>query len=173
MDSATGLAGRIVVAALIAGRGASAEPFPVSPDVVITTAEFEGFETRLHLHSGEGFHPCLILQNEASELHALLTPSGDWRVGTVVVNKGRLSPIPGVGIGNTLADLKKAVPDGRLIRVESELTDPVVFRARVDRWTVDATVEWEPAFRRQGSDWRIFDVEKIEDSARVLSLAWY
>lgn len=147
---------------------------PLVPGAVMSHTEFEGFDGSLHLHPGEGFHPCLVLRSDTDELHGLFKPTdGRWTVGVVVITKGTISPISGVGIGHTLADLKKAAPDGNVMRVTSELTDPVVFRCTIGNRTVDATVEWESSFRRQGSDWNTFDPLKIDESVRVLSLAWY
>jgi hypothetical protein len=90
-----------------------------------------------------------------------------------MVVKGRRSPVAGIGIGDTLAELREALPAGELIRVDSELTDPVVFRSRLGENTLDVTVEWEESFRRTGGNWETFSPQSIPESARIISLVWY
>jgi hypothetical protein len=72
-----------------------------------------------------------------------------------------------------LGELKRLFLAGKMMRVGSEVTDPVVFRTEVDDHIVDVTVEWEESFKKQGNNWQSFDPEKVPDSAKILSFTWY
>ena len=133
------------------------------------------YKTRLHIHPHEAFQPCLIISNDSDELHAFLRQDqvGDWRVKVVIIEKGRLSPVTEVGIGDSLAELEQALPSGKIMVEHSEVNDPVIFRARLEGHTVDFVVEWEEEFRRQGGSWNTFDPKKVPKSATILSILWH
>ena len=148
---------------------------PVFPNTVIFQASFPSYESKLHIHAHEAFQPCLIISNDSDEIHAFLRQDqvGDWRVKLVIIKKGRLSPVPDVGIGDSLAELQQTLPNGKMMVEHSEVNDPVIFRARLEGHTVDFVVEWEEEFRRQGGNWKTFDPQKVPKSATILLILWH
>jgi len=158
-----------------AGSALQTRNLPVWPGATIPEGvAYTGFETSYHIHPYEDVQPCLILRSKNDEIHAFIRQEeGQWTASVVRVIKGDCSPVPGVKIGDSLGALKRALPEGKMMRVQSEITDPVVFRAALGQITMDVTVDWEESWRQQGGNWDTFKPESVPNSARILVFTLY
>ena len=148
---------------------------PVWPGAIISQeAVYTGFETSRYPAPHEGYQPYLILRSDSDEIRVVIRQrDGRWTAQIVTVVKGDLSPIPDVRIGDTLRALKRSLPEGKMMRVASEITDPVVFRARLGQITIDVTVDWTESWKQQGGSWDTFKPESVPNSARILVFTLY
>ncbi len=143
-----------------------------SPGTIIYQMDqFSGYTAQLHDHPSEGLAPCIILTSQTDEIHLLIDKKDyDWIVNSVIIKKGNFSPFDSLKIGGTLTDLKKIFPNSKMMRVQSEITDPVVFRVND---ICDFTVEWEKSFYEQGGTWEGFNPGIVPDKSKILEIYWY
>ena len=145
---------------------------PITPREKFVPEMLYQHSASYHKHPGGEHQPaCLVLTNDRDEIHLIFDP---WpTISTIEIKKGSLPPYQQIEVGYTLAKLKKIFPKGEMKRVQSELTDPVIYHVQNEKGTFHFTVEWEKTFQEQGGKWKTFDPKKIPDTAKILSIYWW